>query len=345
MKTGFVFLISLFVGVGLQAQSFFEEYKQDANKYVRNFTRPMFEANIYNFADGWGHSAQTLKPFHVQLDVMLNYSMIPDKYQNFVFDPGEYNHVDILDQSDNPVSNPVSLPTIFGGETDYKLRVTAPAGGGLQKEFIIDALPGVKDEFEKEVDFIRVGMPGVALQLNVGLPLGTELGVRYFPSTSFGPTQVSFLGLGVKHSLSQYFKSQKKSKLHLSALIAYSGGKIKGVYDNKNGAFSIHTYNLQVLGSYDMKFLSVYGGAGFIRGVSNFAIKGNYTYTYDIVDGGGNTIGTVSETVSDPLDMWFSANELKFHAGLQLNIYVVKIFVQYNIQKYPGIHAGISVKI
>ena len=345
MKT--FYLVLFFIGaiIQVQAQSFFQIYKNEAERYVSDFTRPLFEASIYNFADGWGHSAQTLDPFHVKFDLMAHYSMVPENMQHLTFNPSEFQYVDVLDASNNPITSPVELPTLFGGSTNYKFRVLAPQGGGLYKRYITNVPFGIKDQFERNVNFIGVGLPAVSLQLNMGLPLGSEIGLRYLPNITMGPVEVQLFGIGIKHSISQYFKSDKESKFHLAGVIAYSGGKIAGDYDNNRGEFTVRTFNIQALGSYDMKFLTVYGGAGFVRGTSGFKLKGNISYTYDIVDGLGNQVGTMTETVTDPFDLKFSANELKFHAGLQLNLYVVRIFVQYNVQKYPGLHAGLSIKI
>ncbi len=340
-----LYIFVFIMGMSVSAQPFYDLYKEDATRYISHFTQLLFEANIYNFADGWAHSAKPLKAFHVKLDVMVNYSLVPGKYQNFTFDPSEFHFVSVLDQNNNPVSGKVDLPTIFGGQSPYKLEVKAPAGSGTSYRYIVNVPQGIKDEFESAVDFVGVGMPGASLQLNVGLPLQTEVGIRFFPNSRFGPTGVGFWGLGIKHSVSQYLLG-KDSNFHLSGLLAFSSGYVSGDYNNWNGVFRVNTWDLLALASYDMKFLSLYGGVGYIRGSSDLNVHGSFTYEYDIVDDFGNVLGTQSETLTDPIgNLHFTANELKFHLGAELNLVFLRIFAQYNIQKYPGYHAGISIKI
>jgi hypothetical protein len=343
----FAFLFFGIAVLSLNAQDFFNDYKNDANTYLEYYTAPVFETNLFNFSDGWSHSAKTLKPWKFSLEITADYTFIPEEKQKFVFNPDEYEYVEILDANDNPVLGSVELPTFFGGKSAYKIKINTPTGvPNTYEQAVFDVPQGVKEEFEDAVDFMKIGMPGAMVQVRVGLPLSSEITLRYFPDKNFSGVSVGLFGIGLKHDVGKYMI--KNEKIHLAGLISYAGGRIFVENPNSSdlsGEFVINTYNLQVFGSYDWKFFSVYGSVGVTQGSSRLRLLGELTYDYDIVDDLGNVIGTQSETIKDPLDLKHSLFVPKSSVGILLNLKVLHIFAQYNLQKYQGLHAGISINL
>ncbi len=340
-------VLTLLIG-NFYAQDFFNDYKDDGNTYLKYYAAPIFETNLFNFSDGWSHQAKTLKPGKFSFEITANYTFIPEEKQTFVFDPSEYDYVEVIDASNNPVSGSVELPTAFGPEnTPYKLRIKAPADvPNTYNQVIIDALPGGKDKLEEVLNGFPVGMPGAMAQVRVGLPLSFEVAVRFFPNSTFGTTQVNFLGVGLKHDIGQYLF--KNEKLHLAALASFTSGNVQAQAPNTSdleARFKINTYNLQAFVSYDWKFFSIYGSTGITQGSSRLQVTGEVTYDYDVVDSGGTHLTTLSETVKDPLDLKHSLFTVKSSVGMLLNLKVLHIFVQYNLQKYSGVHAGIGINL
>lgn len=94
-------------------------------------------------------------------------------------------------------------------------------------------------------------------QVNLGLPLGNELMLRYLPSYSlkkdFG--KVEFWGLGVKHSIDQYIPL---FPIDWSVQLAYQHLSLGDNIDLSNIALNTHaSKNIPILP------LTVYGGFGF----------------------------------------------------------------------------------
>ncbi len=346
MKRILIAFVTLFSGY-MNAQQFFQEYVNDGNTYVQYYAAPIFETNLFNFSDGWSHQAKTLKPLNFLLEITANYTFVPEDKQTFTFNPSEYQYVEVLDANGNPVSGTVELPTALGPKTNYKLRIKTPSGTpGVYYQSIIDAPFGIKEEIESFTN-LPVGMPGAMVQLRAGLPLSSEIAIRYFPNKDFSGTQVGMFGIGIKHDIGSYL-FKEGSKWHLAALIAYTGGKVHSQAPNSNdleAVFKLSTFNLQGFVSHDWKFFSIYGSAGLTQGSSRLQVLGDVTYDYDIVDGGGNVIGTQTETVTDPLDLKHSLFVPKASVGILLNLKVLHIFAQYNLQKYSGLHAGIGINI
>jgi hypothetical protein len=337
----------LLLSFSMQAQNFFNAYKEDANTYLKYYSAPVFETNLYNFSDGWSHQAKTLKPGKFTLEITANYTLIPESRQNFVFVPSEYEHIDVLDSGGNPVTSPVKLPTAFGGKSNYKIRIKAPSNMPSTYDQIIRDVPqGLKEEFEKEINFIGIGMPGSIIQIRAGLPLSSEIAIRYFPSITYAGVHANLFGIGIKHDVGKYLLKNKK--IHLAGLISFASGNISVQSPddpNLTASFQIQSYNLQVFASYDWKFFSIYGSTGITQGYSRLKLKGDLTYDYDIVDNNGNLITTHSETLHDPLDLKHSLFTPKSSIGILLNLKFLHIFAQYNLQKYSGFHAGIAFNI
>ncbi len=348
MKSVWKFIGFLLLSQTVAAQNFFNQYKEDANTYLQHYSRPLFEANLYNFSDGWIQRAKPLKTLSFALQVTANYSFIPKEKQSFTFNPSEYAYISLADSLGNPVGMQ-SLPTVFGGETGYYLHIKAPSSnpGGTYDYVDLKAPSGFKEDIESAVKYLKVGMPGVNLQLNAGLPLHSEIMIRYFPKTDYSGIQANLLGVGLKHEFGHYFL-EDESNLHLAGFIVYSGGKIQATHedlDDLTAVFRINSYQAGGAASLDFKLVSLYGSLAFIRGTSSLQLTGDYTYTYDILDSNDNVIGQGSETITDPLDMNFTINTFRVSTGVYLNLKVLRIFAQYNFQKYHGFQVGISANI
>jgi hypothetical protein len=61
-----------------------------------------------------------------------------------------------------------------------------------------------------------------------------------------------------------------------------------------------------------------------------------------VEDSNGNTVGTVNESISDPVNLNFDANGVRTTLGARLNLGFFKIFGDYTLQKYNTVSAGIA---
>jgi len=348
MKKILLLVSLLYVTISLKAQSFYEMYKEDVSTYMTHYAKPLFEANMLNFSDAWVHRAGTEGAFSVSLSISAHYATVPEKYQSFYFIPSEYTHFQLADASGNIQTDPTKIPTVFGGKTEYKIRITAPHSvPGTVKYVDLKALQGFKQEIEDNIKYLPVGMPGANMQLTVGFPFHTQVMLRYFPKVSYSGIGASLFGVGLKHEIGHYFLKDNKH-FHIAAFADYAGGSIQASYPSVTSLtadFHVNTYQIGAGVSYDAKIFSIYSNVSFIRGTSRLDIKGDYTYDYDIKDNSGHTIGTQSETITDPLSLQYALNTYKIATGIYVNIWILRIFAQYNIQRYPGFQAGISMHI
>ena len=339
-------LLLLNVAMNVQGQQIFEAYKQDANNYLEHYAFPLFEGMVFNSADGWVHRAKTLKTFHVALQVNADYASVPSRFQNFAYRSSEYQYLQVLDQSDNPMPDGTLLPTVLGPRTNYKINLKVPTSTpGTYYEVKFPAPPGLKENLDSLLQGFDPGVPGLSVQLAVGLPANTQVMLRYFPKINYNGIRPDLLGVGVKHDVGQYLGL--KSKIRIAAYAAYIHAGVRASRDTIDweARYALNTITMGAIASVELKIVSFYGGLAYIHGGSSLKIVGDKEITYNIIDNFGNVVGQQTETLHDPLNLHFGINNYKGFAGIRINLRILHIFAQYNLQKYPGLHAGIGFQI
>jgi hypothetical protein len=138
-------------------------------------------------------------------------------------------------------------------------------------------------------------MPVPTLQAGIGLPLGTELKIRYIPKISIGTGDISSWGIGLVHSLMQYLPGDKVLPFDISLFGAYTklNGNTQldlqpgnpqfytskypaGSFDNQNLNMVVEAWNASVIGSFNLPVISFYGGLGYSKTSTVVNMTGNY---------------------------------------------------------------------
>ena len=109
--------------------------------------------------------------------------------------------------------------------------------------------------------------------------------------------------------------------------------------------FKLNTWTVQALASLDFKLITFYGGVGYNNGKTTVKLKGDYLLTYDIEDSNGNYMGSVDESISDPINLSFAANGVRATLGTRLNLSIFKIFADYTFQEYNTATLGIAFSV
>lgn len=313
----------------------------DANKYITNFTQPVFKGLMYASNSAWITSAKPIKPFHAELNISASGALIKPEFESFVINNSDYNYLQVD-------SGPNEVPTVMGGESQTHLTIEIPDPANNEKKvFNLYAPNGIKDQLPASV------VPAPAVQLSVGLPLGTEVNLRYAPNITKDGGFFNLLGAGVKHSITQYFprpkdENGKKKKRNFNVAIHGAFQKINAGYDAPNSDKGVHlsisTLSLQGIASLDYKLISLYSAIGYSKGFTSMDVLGTYTFTYDVQDNNGNHIRTDTSTLIDPLSLNYNLDGLKAKAGVKLNLFVFQVFADYTIQEFPVLTAGIGFK-
>lgn len=314
----------------------------DASKLTENYIRPVVNGMMYSMNGGWYSTAKTHKKFGFDITIEANASFVPKADEIFQFIQSDYAYSTLP-------NGETSLPTVMSGdETETTVEVRVPYDGNTYKVASFQMPGGIGGDIPGNA------VPAPMVQLGFGLPFHTDIKVRYVPTLNFDDdVEAKLFGLGLQHDLMQYFGPLDKLPLSISVLAAFTQMKVAYKINDDNpsdeiaitngeGAFKMNTWTVQALGSLDFKIITLYAGLGYNNGKSSIKIKGDYDLTYDVEDSNGNTVGTVNESISDPVNLNFDANGVRSTLGARLNLGFFKIFGDYTLQKYNTVSAGIA---
>jgi hypothetical protein len=314
----------------------------DASKLTENYISPVMNGLMYSMNGGWYTTAKTHKKFGFDITIEANASFVPKDDEIFQFIPSEYTYSTLP-------NGETSLPTVMSSdETETTVEVRVPYNGNTYKVASFQMPGGIGGDIPGNA------VPAPMVQLGFGLPLHTDIKVRYVPTLNFDDdVEAKLFGLGLQHDLMQYFGPLDKLPLSVSVLAAFTKMDVTYKINDDNpsdeiaitngeGVFKMNTWTVQALGSLDFKIITLYAGLGYNNGSSSIKIKGDYDLTYDVEDSNGNTVGTVNESISDPVNLNFDANGVRTTLGARLNLGFFKIFGDYTLQKYNTVSAGIA---
>jgi hypothetical protein len=347
MKKTITLLVMLFVSV-LHAQELESLLLSgnDASKLTENYMNPLMKGLLYSMNGGWYTTAKTHKKFGFDITISANASFIPSSSQNFNFNVADYEFL-------TTANGETSLPTVMSeNSSETTIDVSIPIDGTNTFKVGSFQMPGGITE-----DLPVNAVPTPMIQIGLGLPSRTDVKLRFVPKLSFDDdVEVSLIGVGLQHDITQYLGPIDKLPLSVSILAAFT--RLKAAYainddsvsdnvsiQNGEAEFTMNAWTIQALGSLDFKIITLYGGFGYNQGKSEINIKGDYNLSYDVQDSSGNTISTVNETVSNPVNLDFEANGVRTTLGARLNLGPIKIFGDYTFQKFNTLSVGIALSI
>ena len=315
---------------------------EDASLLAENYLNPAITGLMSGMNSGWYSTAKTHKKLGFDITIGMSASLTPYKGQMFEFVSSQYNYLSvsegdselptILSDNESVTIFDVSIPTLSG---DFKVG-SFSMPGGVANDLAINAVP---------ITFV---------QFALGLPFKTEMNLRYVPNVNYdSKVKGSSMGIGIQHDLTQYFGLLGKLPFSIAVMGAYSKANIEYSINNSNlssgisvtnglASFKLDMWTVQALGSLDLKILTFYAGLGYNSGTSNFDVDGDYTLSYDVQDSNQNVVGTLTENISDPINLVFSSSGTRATVGARLNLLFFKIFADYTIQEYNTASAGIA---
>ncbi|MEO1032010.1 MAG: DUF6588 family protein [Bacteroidota bacterium] len=314
----------------------------DASLLTENYLNPAMEGLMYSMNGGWATTAKVHKKFGFDLTIGFNASFVPDESQVFTFVPSDYSFVSLP-------NGETELQTVMSeNDTETTVDISIPVGDGTFKVASFNMPGGITDDLPVNA------VPAPTVQVGFGLPFKTDIKARFVPNTGFDDDiEAGLIGFGLQHDLTQYLGPIDKLPLSISILGAFTNMKV--TYDinddiddnvavnNGEAEFKMNTWTIQALGSLDFKIITVYGSVGYNNGRTTAKMKGDYTLTYDLEDGNGNVIGTVDESISNPINLDFEADGVRATIGTRLNLGFFKIFGDYTFQKFNTATFGIAL--
>lgn len=315
----------------------------DAALLTENYLNPAMKGLMYSMNGGWYTTAKVHKKFGFDITISANASLIPNSAQFFAFIPTDYNFLSLPNGESE-------IPTIMSeSKFETAVDVRIPNGDGTFNVGSFTMPGGIG------ADLPLNAAPAPMVQVGLGLPTNTDLKIRYVPNIAVDDEfKSSLIGVGLQHDITQYLGPIEKLPLSISVLAAFTS--LNASYNitdedftdnvsvnNGEAEFKLNAYTIQAIGSLDFKLITFYGSLGYNGGKTTAKMKGDYTLTYDIEDANGNTLGSVDESIVDPLNLGFDINGMRATLGTRLNLGFFKIFADYSFQEYNTISAGIAL--
>ncbi len=315
----------------------------DASLLTENYLRPAMEGLMYSMNGGWATTAKVHKKFGFDITIGFNASFVPDASQAFDFVPGDYTFLSLPNGESE-------LQTVMSeNDVETTIDISIDNGDGTFKVASFDMPGGITEDLPVNA------VPAPTVQVGFGLPFKTDIKARFVPTLNFDDdVEASLIGFGLQHDLTQYFGPMDKLPLSISILGAFTNMKVAYAINDEDATddvavtngeaeFKMNTWTVQALASIDLKVITFYGSVGYNNGKTTAKMKGDYTLTYDVEDGAGNQIGTVNETISNPINLDFEANGMRATLGTRLNLGPFKIFGDYTFQEYNTATLGIAL--
>jgi hypothetical protein len=196
---------------------------------------------------------------------------------------------------------------------------------------------------------MQFGVP----QLEIGSYFGTEFLIRYIPKINYGQTigDFGFFGLGIKHSISQYFFDfDQERTFDLAVQFAYQSSTLENVFGETNASMesSADILNFNIQASKNIEgYFDIYGGISF----EQIDISADLTYTLPIevqqqlflVDENKETgPGYPGDTKPQTTTLQVEDFNIKGILGIKKDIGPVSVFASYNISKFDIINGGLQ---
>lgn len=310
----------------------------DANYLVKGYITPALNTVGAGLNQGWYNTAKPHKVVGFDLTITASAISIPTSDLTYRVENSSLQNLAVTPY---PSATAIDAPTIFGGPTAPKYQpLTTINGVKLPSGQPIDGAPGLN----LDVPVVGTAVPIPMVQLGIGLPKGTDLKLRFFPSTGLGAGgkdgSVSMFGVGVMHDIKQYIPGVKELPFDLSAFVGYTklnfdvGLNTSATSSDQKAEFSTSATTVQGLISKKLSVLTFYGGLGYNFYSANLNVKGKYTLD--------STLGT---TITDPIAISASQSGPRFTAGMRLKLAIFTFHGDYTFQKYGALTVGFGFAV
>ncbi|MFP4489707.1 MAG: DUF6588 family protein, partial [Bacteroidales bacterium] len=206
-------------------------------------------------------------------------------------------------------------------------------------------------------------VPAPMLQAGIGLPLGSEIKLRYIPNTPVDEGSISLIGGGFMKSISEHIKAFKLLPVNVSAFGGYNRlsanvpisvqPSTDDYYDNytmadfNNQAFivDVSSWNISLIGSVDIPVVTAYAGIGYSKTATLMNIEGYIPLpTVDPAISTTNPVYTDAGVVEDVTEIKIeNYSGLRMNVGARLKLAVLTLHVDYTYADYNVITGGIGI--
>jgi Family of unknown function (DUF6588) len=324
----------------------------DAEKILQAYLEPFANILGSDLNAGWYNTARPHKLGGLDITATASWAKAPPSL--FTYD------VSALNLSGTIVpGSPTNAPTIAGSMDErptlaYSETVSYPDGSTQDIEYASFTLPNGSG-----VDFFPLPM----LQLTVGLPLGTDVSVRFVPMVQLGEYgEIGLWGVGGKHSISQWIPGIKELKLLDISLqggytIVSSSANVDVEpldvdvdnypgfdWDDQFMNQDVSGWTLNLIASQTLSVLTIYEGIGYANSLVEMALQGHYPIHTVILEEGDNLGKTTYEIVEDPFTLKYeNMSNLRLNIGARIKLAVLTLHYDFTYTLYATHSVGVGI--
>jgi hypothetical protein len=177
----------------------------DALFFSDKYITPATDAAIYQSSSAWVRSPKAKGLFEVSFGLHANVFFTPQSDRKFKIQNSDFSFFQLEQGTE------ATVPTALGND---------------QQVYLVGTLGDspVRLETPEGIDMQTVAYP--YLQGSIGLWFDTELIAKYSTRVKLKKSNYQVYGVGLKHTISRYFKKLEENKVHLSVMAGYSNEEI-----------------------------------------------------------------------------------------------------------------------
>jgi hypothetical protein len=247
----------------------------DGVKYLEAYISPWANAFGAGLSGGWYNTAKPHKFGGFDITLNTSVGIVPTSAQTF-------------DASKIGLSSSVTGAGISS-------TVAGPDKAGPLMSYNVGGVNLASFNAPKGADWRYIPVP--VAQVGVGLPLGTELKVRFIPKIKIKDGDISLWGVGLLHNLTQYLPGDKLLPFDVSLfggytkLMAnvplglepdpsvtknYTTVNASTAFDSQNMKITVDALNISAIASLNLPVITFYGGVGYAKTRTVMELSGNY---------------------------------------------------------------------
>jgi hypothetical protein len=209
-------------------------------------------------------------------------------------------------------------------------------------------------------------VPVPMAQVGIGLPLGTELKVRFLPKINIKDGNVSLWGVGLVHSIMQYFPGYKMLPFDVSLFAGYTSitGNVQvdlqpdlaisayttpydvaTSFNDQNLKVNVKALNISAIASLNLPVITFYGGLGYCKTKTSVNLSGNFPTPTPVSDAPYvqyNNSGVKKGSDFSNMNME-NFSGLRANIGFRLKMSVITFHADYTRAQYNILSTGLGV--
>ncbi len=322
---------------------FLKSAPADGVKFLEAYFGPWANAFGAGLNGSWYNSAKPHALGGFDITFGINAGIVPVSAETF--------DVSSLGLS-NSLTGSGLAPTIAGPQTDGPEIVLSESGVELAR---FNTPQGTAWRY----------IPVPTAQVGIGLPLGTELKIRFIPRVPIKDGDVMLWGVGLMHSIMQYIPGNELLPVDASIFAGYTrlNGNVPlslepgsptsyisydpfSDFEGQNLEVAVQALNVSAIASFNLPVISFYGGLGYSRTSTIFNLSGYFPtpslVTTPTPQSQYNDAGVIDGSDFPEMKME-NFSGLRANIGFRIKLAVITFHADYTRAQYSVLSAGIGV--